>query len=555
MSSSVLLAKRTITAFSFIALACICFSAEAAQAEKVVTADVLINQLAPAVVQVRTSSGTGSGSLYRDDNRVMLLTNRHVVEGHDEVTIAVLVDVNEPAEPMFKARLHAFSGQYDIAVYQVTEDLDGNAVNAGDLSRADNRWRYQLPELAYVQQNEVLRRGTPLAILGYPGLLDAELVYTSGIVSAVQMTDSDEQRMAAWYRTNAHMSPGNSGGVALTEDGRVIGVPTQVIHEEATGGRLGSVLSMPLALRELNSENRLTAWADYSDPERHLQLDAEPTYGRHVFSSGQWSQDLTAGGTRSVRYLGDGCMGYAAQANDAVIEVSQNQDTLHVWFNADPSDKDATLAVLSPDGQWHCNDDRDDATRNPGIAISDAVAGDYQVWVGGYSQEDFFPGTLLVSTQTPDLNAATGAQESTGMDWRGTPTYGSTNLQALFTPDPFSQTMIAGGANNAQQQLNQSGCTGFAAQSPDFRLHFSGNTAGLRVYFVPDEPGKDTTLLISDPSERWHCNDDAHDSTLNPLVNLTGTSEGQFDIWVGSYQSGEYISGTLYITELSVEVP
>ena len=43
--------------------------------------------------------------------------------------------------------------------------------------------------------------------------------------------------------------------------------------------------------------------------------------------------------------------------------------------------------------------------------------------------------------------------------------------------------------------------------------------------------------------------------TLNPQVFLGDSTEGRFDIWVGTYSEGESISGTLYVTELEKLIP
>jgi hypothetical protein len=35
------------------------------------------------------------------------------------------------------------------------------------------------------------------------------------------------------------------------------------------------------------------------------------------------------------------------------------------------------------------------------------------------------------------------------------------------------------------------------------------------------------------------------------MVNIHGAPSGQYDVWVTSYQSGESIRGTLYVSELA----
>ena len=95
-----------------------------------------------------------------------------------------------------------------------------------------------------------------------------------------------------------------------------------------------------------------------------------------------------------------------------------------------------------------------------------------------------------------------------------------------------------------------SGCTGYATSSPDVRLNLGGTSSQLRIFFVPDG-SDDTTLVINGPYGGWYCNDDY--SGLDPMVEFTNASSGQYDIWVGSYSSGEYVGGTLYVTELSYD--
>jgi hypothetical protein len=95
------------------------------------------------------------------------------------------------------------------------------------------------------------------------------------------------------------------------------------------------------------------------------------------------------------------------------------------------------------------------------------------------------------------------------------------------------------------------GCVCYAAEAPDLRLTWSGTSDELRILFeaLADE---DATLVVNLPEGSWACNDDAAGGR-NPMVVLDAPREGQYNIWVGSYSRGEYISGGLTITELSLE--
>lgn len=516
-----------------------------------------VNALAPAIVQVRTSSGTGSGSLIVEGDEVLLLTNRHVVSGENEVTVAALVDVNEPAVPLFRAALRAFSGTYDLALYRLTSDLEGRPVSAEALLAGKHPSGYVLPRLEMAAPDRIMSRGETVALLGYPGLAENDLVYTTGIISAVQMQETDGERIAGWYRTNAEMSPGNSGGVALDSQGRVVGIPTAVHTEQTTGGRLGSLLATPLAMRALESDELLTDWNDYLSTGGFLATDQSGRFGEHSVGGSSaeepFTSEIVAGGSNDVSTLGNECVGHAASQPDFLLSVTDPAGPVSLRFAAENSSDDAVLVVHDPAGNWLCNDDAGSGSLDPALRLDQAAPGDYRIWVGSYHSGALFNGDLIIGSGDAEQSAS--AAQGEGLDWQGTPYFGEVELERLFVPDPHAVTVMSGGSVNVRQGGHGNGCVGYASSRPDVRLHWSGSTERLRVYFVPDTAGDDATLIVNTSDGSWRCNDDAHGSTLNPEVSLDSAGPGQFDIWVGSYSSGDMIDGTLYFTELGDPVP
>lgn len=516
-----------------------------------------VDALAPAVVQVRTESGTGSGSLIVENGDVLLLTNRHVVDGAYEVTVAVLVDVNEPATPLFRAGLRAFSDTHDLAVYQITSDLDGRPVSADMLLSGSHSSGYVLPRLTMAPEDRAMRRGESIAILGYPGLADDELVYTTGTIASVQMQEAGGERVAGWYRTNGEMSPGNSGGVALDLQGRVIGIPTAVHTEQATGGRLGSLLATPLAMRVLDGDDLLTDWSEYHAAGGVFATDEPGRFGQYRVNPGNaastYTHSFLAGGSNDVSQLGDACVGYAASQPDFMLTVSESVGPLSLQFTADESGGDSVLVVQSPSGEWLCDDDSGTGALDPALDLDDTVPGDYRIWVGSYQSGALFNGELYIG---PVGSSQAGSVASgAGLEWDETPYFGEIELERNFIPDPHTVTVLSGGTVDAGAQGYGAGCVGHASRRPDVRLQWSGSTEKLRVYFIPDTAGDDATLIVNASDGSWVCNDDAHGSTLNPEVSLDHVGEGRFDIWVGSYSSGDTIEGTLHFTELDSEGP
>ena len=126
----------------------------------------------------------------------------------------------------------------------------------------------------------------------------------------------------------------------------------------------------------------------------------------------------------------------------------------------------------------------------------------------------------------------------------GVPTYGSVSLQAGFVPDPYEVAVTSGGSLSASWELG-SECAGYINDVPDFKLHWSGSTEALYIGFTSSA---DTTLVVRTPGGFYWCSDDVFG--LDPEVMLLYPSTGTYQVWVGSYSSGEYNSGTLYVTEI-----
>ena len=136
---------------------------------------------------------------------------------------------------------------------------------------------------------------------------------------------------------------------------------------------------------------------------------------------------------------------------------------------------------------------------------------------------------------------------TTGMaaaqDWSLNPAYGTVNLTAGFTPDPYRVNVFSGGNNEASATIGGN-CIGRVADAPDVRLNYNSGSFPL---YLSVNSGGDTTLVVNGPDGRWYCNDDS--MGLDPVVQFSNPMSGQYDIWVGSWGSGE--NATLNISELS----
>lgn len=123
------------------------------------------------------------------------------------------------------------------------------------------------------------------------------------------------------------------------------------------------------------------------------------------------------------------------------------------------------------------------------------------------------------------------------------PNYGEVSLEAGFTPDPWTKSILAGGSVPASSA--RSGCEGSVSAAPDLQLQYEAGEFDLTVRALASE---DTTLLVNTPSGQWLCDDDSG-GDLNPKVLISDPQSGRYDIWLGTY-GNDMVQSTLEISEL-----
>jgi S1-C subfamily serine protease len=514
-----------------------------------------IDRISRSVVQVIAPDGTGSGSIVNGSN--LVYTNRHVAEGFTEFTIAILIDPNKPAIPTFKAELVSFSGVYDLAVLKITTDMGGREVTDEELRNGYGDTFKGFPVLTYAPHDQIPGRGDEIALLGYPGIGDGEMVYTKGIISSMKFDNYLDNEIPVWYRTTAEMSVGNSGGIAINENGEIIGLPTYVRMESETGGRLGNILAIQLVEAIVKAGDFLHSWEDFNEsltydgPLSRLDQNLTPTYGEQDLpaDASPIKVAVTSGGEIKVANMGENCSGFISAAPDYRLNWTGNSSHLHFKFAANEESKDATLLVKLPDGGWACNDDAYEGTLNPTVTVENPIAGPYNVWVGSYNDEEFIEGNLFINDGSENTELVKVKNQNESLDYSLEPYFGTMKFESGFTPDPFHISGQSGGDIDIKEFLQDGECVGFASKAPDFRLHWTGSTTNLKIIFQADSSEQDPVLIINTPDGNWKCNDNANENTLNPMIILDKSNEGQFDIWIGSHNSDEFINGSLIITE------
>ena len=148
------------------------------------------------------------------------------------------------------------------------------------------------------------------------------------------------------------------------------------------------------------------------------------------------------------------------------------------------------------------------------------------------------------TNRTVTVNVGAAPPPVATLNYSLPPNYGSTSLTSGFVPDPHTVGITSGGSVDVSYLGG--GCSGFATSAPDYSVNYtSGAFPTLRFYFIGSG---DTTMVINAPNGNFYCIDDSF-GTLNPTIDFNSPSGGRYDVWIGSYASGAFVSGSLYVTE------
>lgn len=165
-------------------------------------------------VQTPKKEGTGSGVIISQDGYIV--TNNHVVEGADELTITL----NDNRE--FSARIIGTDKNTDLALIKV------NATG--------------LPAIKVISSDDI-KVGEWVLAIGHP--LNLRATVTAGIVSA-KARSLGANGVEAFIQTDAAINQGNSGGALVNARGELIGINAMLTSP--TGSNIGYGFAIPTTI-------------------------------------------------------------------------------------------------------------------------------------------------------------------------------------------------------------------------------------------------------------------------------------------------------------------
>mgnify|MGYP002639560556 CR=1 FL=1 len=195
--------------------------------------------------ETEEESTGGSGTIFSEDG--LVLTNAHIIpeSAKDDIYITdttCLIILPDPdtgapneiyyAYPLLNENL---SDEYDIAFLQIHDVFYNEEEN-----KSYGEYPKKFP--AYIDQkqcgDDFVKLGESIKVYGYPSISGGNaLTITDGVVSSLLLNEG-------LIITSAKISYGNSGGLAIDQNGCMIGIPSMVMSDENES--MGVIISTDL---------------------------------------------------------------------------------------------------------------------------------------------------------------------------------------------------------------------------------------------------------------------------------------------------------------------
>jgi S1-C subfamily serine protease len=196
----------------------------------------LYRDVAPGVVLVVAEDGLGSGAVVTPQGAV--LTNWHVVNGHDTVGVAFLPPLGQTVRPadIYEARVVKVDMVADLALIQIVSPPDAMTVlRVGDM--------------------DDIQIGAEVHAIGHP--YGEFWTYTRGVISQVrpdyewQGAPGEIKHSALVLQTQTPLNPGNSGGPLFSNNEKIIGLNSFMKRGQGLGFAIAAVeINRFLAMKE-----------------------------------------------------------------------------------------------------------------------------------------------------------------------------------------------------------------------------------------------------------------------------------------------------------------
>lgn len=251
-------------------------------------------------VTEQTSQSAGTGIIIsKNDSELLIVTNNHVVEGSDTLTVTF------SDETSVEADVKGTDSSYDIAVIAVPlGSISSDTLSAISVATLGDSTQLQVGEPAIAIGNA----------LGYGQSV------TTGVISALNRsasgTDSQTgeqvESEVKLIQTDAAINPGNSGGALVNINGEVVGInSSKLVGESVEGvGYAIPISDVTDLIQNLMSQKTKTKVAeDEQGALGIVGMSVSDTYSQQLgMPSGVFVSEVSKGGGAEAAGMTRGCI-------------------------------------------------------------------------------------------------------------------------------------------------------------------------------------------------------------------------------------------------------
>ena len=277
-------------------------------------------------ISQQESESAGSGIIIsQNDSELLVVTNNHVVEGSDTLTVT-FNDGNS-----VEAQIKGTDSARDLAVVAVPLDkISDDTMNA--------------IKVATLVHTDSLKVGEPAIAIG--NALGYGQSVTTGIVSATGRTIDGFD--GEYIQTDAAINPGNSGGALLNANGEVIGINSAKINSSAVEG-MGFAIPISDASDVIQNLMNKETRSKVSDEERgYLGIKgydvSEEGAQMYNMPTGVYVKEVMSGGGAEKAGLTKGSI-ITGFEGSSISGMSSLQEQLQYY----KAGEEVTLTVQIPD--------------------------------------------------------------------------------------------------------------------------------------------------------------------------------------------------------------
>lgn len=255
----------------------------------------------PYYNQEQYSEGAGSGIIVsKNDTELLILTNNHVIEGAEELSVQFVNEKN------VDATVKGASERKDVAVIAVKlSDLDNETIEA--------------IKIASLGDSNLLKVGNGIIAIG--NALGYGQSVTTGVVSAVNREVAMDNATTKMIQIDAAINGGNSGGALLNSAGEVVGI-NSAKYSSSGSSTSASIEGMGFAIPITDIKDLITSLMNGEEDTSDASMGVE---GYMISESQSKSYNMPVGFYISKIVEGSGADKAGLEIGNIITEVEGNK--------------------------------------------------------------------------------------------------------------------------------------------------------------------------------------------------------------------------------------